>query len=262
MAFNTFLETELFRNLSDEERLKIDQFTSRSSKDIPKFFNAGTQAIGEEPDAPISKEFEAFLILQALKSPDKLSNALKWFTEAADLQLKRDDRDELLEDAFEKERTDALRLLQEIRGRTERFSSFRDEFETVEVEEDSASTDFPAARFTNVPEISLIMRDSQAAMGEISSKQTRAEHLVVEDAVLDVERQTREIFQESVGDIADAKIAQELLSWRDVISQIQSRVSGRLVSQMQSKVSGGRGMPGFNPVDLGAPKTSTSGATR
>jgi len=260
MAFDTFLETDLFRNLSEEERLKVDRFTSRSSTDVPKFFNAGTQAIGEEPNAPISKEFEAFLILQALKSPGKISNALKWFTEAADLQLKRDDRDELLKDAFEKERTDALKLLQEVQARTQRFSSFRDEFETVEIEKESASSDFPTARFTNVPEISLIMRDSQAAMGEISSKRSRAEHLVVEDAVLDVERQTRERLQESVGDIADAKIAQELLSWRDVFTLIQSRVSGRLVSQMQSKVSGG--MPGFTPVDLGAPKTSTGAATR
>jgi len=226
MALNTFLETDLFRNITDEERLKVERFTSRSAQDIPKFFNAGTQVVGEEPNTPISREFEAFLILQALKSPDKLSNALQWFTEAADLQLKRDDRDELLGDSFEFERTDALKLLQEIQARTERFTKFRDEFEIVEVEEESDSTDFPTARFTNVPEISLIMRDSQAAMGEIASKQSRSEHLVVEDAVLDVDRQTRETLQESVGGIADARIAQELLSWRDVITQIQSRVSG------------------------------------
>lgn len=220
------IDSDIFGNLTNEERLKVDLFASRSPADTPKFFNAGTQVIGQEPEEPISREFEAFLILQALKDPDKLSSAMRWFTEAADLQLKRDDRDELLADAFEKERVDALEQLQEVSARTERFNQFRRAFEIVEIEESSDSAEIPVARFTNVPEISLIMRDSQAAMGEVASKLSRTEHLVVEDAVLDRERETREVLQESVGGIADARIAQELLSWRDVITQIQSRVSG------------------------------------
>lgn len=226
MALNTFLETDVFRNLTDAERLAVETFAARTLDDVPKFFNAGIQSVGEEPDTPISREFEAFLILQAIKSPDKMSDAMRWFTEAANLQIKRDDRDELLAVAFEKERTDALAQLQELQARTVRFARFRSAFEIVEIEEGVDASDFPVARFTNVPELSLIMRDSQAAMGEVSSKQSRAEHLVVEDAVLDLERRTREVLQESVGGIADVRIAQELLSWRGVISQVQERVLG------------------------------------
>jgi hypothetical protein len=220
------LDTDIFKNLTNEERLKVDLYAARSPTDMPRYFNAGTQAFGQEPEQPISKEFEAFLILQALKDPNKLSEAMRWFTEAADLQIKRDDRDELLNDAFEKERTDSLRVLQESSERTLRFARFRESFEIVEVEESTDSLEIPPARFTDVPEISLIMRDSQLAMGEIASKQSRAEHLVVENAVLDEQQNVRETLEDSVGGIADPLIAQELLSWRDVIIQIQSRVSG------------------------------------
>lgn len=220
------LDTDIFRNLTNEERLKVDLYAARSPQDIPRYFNAGTQAFGQEPEQPISREFEAYLILQALKDPDKLSDAMRWFTEAADLQIKRDDRDALLDDAFEKERTDSLAVLHEVSERTLRFARFRDSFSVVEVGESDDSLEIPPERFADVPEISLIMRDSQLAMGEIASKQSRAEHLVVEDAVLDSQQNVRETLEDSVGGIADPLIAQELLSWRDVIIQIQSRVSG------------------------------------
>ncbi len=220
------LDTDIFKNLTNEERLKVGLYAARSPTNIPRYFNAGTQAFGQEPEQPISREFEAFLILQALKDPDKLSEAMRWFTEAADLQIKRDDRDALLNDAFEKERTDSLKVLQESSERTLRFARFRESFEIVEVEVSTDSLEIPPARFADVPEISLIMRDSQLAMGEIASKQSRAEHLVVENAVLDEQQNVRETLEDSIGGIADPLIAQELLSWRDVIIQIQSRVSG------------------------------------
>ncbi len=220
------LDTDIFRNLTNEERLKVDRYASRSPKDVPRYFNAGTQAFGQEPEQPISKEFEAYLILQALRDPDKLSDAMRWFTEAADLQIKRDDRDALLNDAFEKERTDSLKVLQEVTERTLRFARFRDSFEIVEVGETEDSIEIPPGRFADVPEISLMMRDSQLAMGEIASKRSRSAHLVVENAVLDEQQNVRETLEDSVGGIADPLIAQELLSWRDVIIQIQSKVSG------------------------------------
>ena len=226
MAKNSFLETDLFQNLSDSERATVDKYSAKVSTDLPKFFNAGTQLLGEEPNQPISREFEAFLILQALRNPDKLSAAVRWFTEAANVQIKRKDRDELLEETFSYERKDALSSLQELQLNTSRFEQFRTSFEVVEVDATSSSLNFPSSRFTVVPELSLMMRDSQIAMGEIASKLSRAEHLVVEDAVLDNERKTRERLQESVGNIADEKIAEELLSWRDVITQIQAKVSG------------------------------------
>jgi hypothetical protein len=220
------LDTDIFKNLTNEERLKVDLYAARSPTDMPRYFNAGTQAFGQEPDQPISREFEAYLILQALKDPEKLSDAMRWFTEAADLQIKRDDRDALLDDAFEKERTDSLKVLQESSERTLRFDRFRDSFEIVEVEESTDSLTIPPGRFTDVPEISLIMRDSQLAMGEIASKQSIAEHLVVEDAVLVEQQNARETLEDSIGGIADPLIAQELLSWREVIMTIQARVSG------------------------------------
>ena len=226
MPINTFLDSDLFGSLTDQERASVEKYSSKSPSDLPKFFNAGIQSLGEEPSQSISREFEAFLILQALRSPDKLSAALQWFTEAAELQIKRSDRDELLAEAFDYERRDALKLLRELQLNTAKFSQFRSSFEVVEVGEDSPSSEYSPTRFLSVPELNLIMRDSQIAMGEIASKQSRAEHLVVEDAVLDRERLTRERLQESTGGIADDKIAEELLSWRSVIAKIQARVSG------------------------------------
>ncbi len=226
MALNTFLETDLFRELTETERLKVEQFAATKADDLPKFFNAGTQRLGQEPAEPISKEFEAYLILQSLQSPDKLSNAMKWFTEAADLQIKRKDRDDMLEEAFGLEKTDALAQLQEVRNKLERYTQFRAQFEIVDVGPEEDSIDISRDRFVAVPEMGLIFRDSQAALGEVASKLTRLEHLVVQNEVVDVERKTRVKSQESVGGIADDRIAEELLSWRDVISQVQARVTG------------------------------------
>lgn len=227
MSLNTFLETDLFRNLSTEERLLVNRFAATSASELPKFFNASTQSTGEEPETSISREFEAFLILQAIKGPDKLSNAMVWFNEAAILQLRRDDRDKLLEEAFELEKSDALSKLQELVQRTSRFNAFRSQFQIVEIDgEEQASSEFPVDRFSQVPEIGLIMRDSQAAMGEVATKLSRSEFRVVHNEVLDTDRKSRLKTQDSVGGIADERVAEELLSWRDVISKIQATVTG------------------------------------
>jgi len=170
MALNTFLETDIFRELTEIERLKVEQFSATRSEDLPKFFNAGTQRLGEEPAEPISREFEAYLILQSLQSPNKLSNAMQWFTEAADLQIKRGDRDDMLEEAFGLEKTDALARLQEVRNRLERYTQFRAQFEFVDVGPEEDGLDISRDRFVAVPEMGLIFRDSQAALGEVSRK--------------------------------------------------------------------------------------------
>lgn len=226
MAINTFLETDIFRQLTKIERLKVEQFSAVRVSNLPKFFNAGTQRLGEEPEETITREFEAYLILQSLQSPNKLSNAMQWFTEAADLQVKRKDRDDMLKEAFGLEKTDALAQLQEVRNKLERYTQFRAQFEIVDVGPEEDDIEISRDRFVAVPEMGLIFRDSQAALGEVSSKLTRLEHLVVQNEVVDIERETRVKSQEGVGGIADDRIASELLSWRDVISQVQARVTG------------------------------------
>jgi len=226
MALDVFLSTDLFTNLTKEERLRVSIFSSQRPSDLPKFFNAGSQQLGEVPNESISVEFEAFLILQALQSPDKLSDAMVWFNEAATLQLNRDDRDLLLAEAYGNEKADALAKLQELSNRTKSFATFRESFQVVEVGPDADPLRFPPTRFSQIPEISLIMRDSQAAMGEVSSDQSRAEFRVVSNEVLDLERIARVKTGDSLSGIADNKIAEELLSWRNVITDIQARVTG------------------------------------
>lgn len=226
MAVNDFLRTSLFSKLTKEERLQVQRFQVVSAGNLPKFFNAATQSVGEEPKQTISREFEAFLILQSLNNPDVLSEATIWFTEAANFQIKRSDRDDLLEEAFNAEREDALAKLQETRSRTVRFNRFRAEFQNVEVGAEEDSTKFPPSRFSNITEIGLIIRDSQAAMGEIAFDQRREEHRLLMTEVLNAERISRRRAQDNVGGIADDRVAEELLSWRDVLSTMQSRVSG------------------------------------
>ncbi len=226
MALNTFVSTDLFTNLTKEERLRVSLFASDRSGDLPRFFNAGTQQLGDIPNETITKEFEAFLILQAIQSPDKLSDAMVWFNEAATLQLNRDDRDSLLAEAYGNEKADALAKLQEFTARTLTFSTFRESFQTVEVGPEVDPLKFPPTRFAQIPEISLIMRDSQAAMGEISTSQRRSEFRVVSNEVLDLQRVARINTGDSLSGIADNKVAEELLSWRNVITDIQARVTG------------------------------------
>jgi hypothetical protein len=149
-----------------------------------------------------------------------------WFNEAATLQLKRDDRDTLLAEAYSNEKADALSKVQELFARTERFTAFRASFQSVDVGPEVEPLEYPPSRFSQIPEISLIMRDSQAAMGEVASDQKRAEYRVVTNEVLDQERISRTRTGDAVAGIADDKIAEELLSWRNVISDIQARVTG------------------------------------
>ena len=121
---------------------------------------------------------------------------------------------------------DALAKLQELSARTERFATFRSSFQSVDVGPEVDPLNFPPSRFSQIPEISLIMRDSQAAMGQVSSDLKRAEFRLVANEVLDQERISRVRTGDAVSGIADEKIAEELLSWRNVISDIQARVTG------------------------------------
>jgi hypothetical protein len=226
MPINTFVSTDLFPNLTREERLRVQVFAADRTIDLPRFFNAGTQQIGDVPDETISREFEAFLILQTLQSPEKLTEAMKWFNEAADLQLSRQDRDNLLAEAYLLEKSDAVAKAHELNDRTLRFAQFRATFQQVDPGPEVNAEEFPPARFSQVPEISLIMRDSQAAMGQIASDQKRTEYRVVMNEVLDKDRISRVRTEDAISGIADDKIAEELLSWRNVISDIQARVTG------------------------------------
>lgn len=226
MPIDTFVSTDLFPNLTKEERLRVQIFAAQKTIDLPRFFNAGTQQLGDVPNQTISREFEAFLILQAIQSPQKLSDATVWFNEAADLQLARQDRDNLLAEAYLLEKGDALAKAQELNDRTVRFSAFRETFQQVEVGPEVDATLFPPSRFTQVPEISLIMRDSQAAMGQIASEQKRAEYRVVSNEVMDQARISRVRTGDAISGIADDKIAEELLSWRNVITDVQARITG------------------------------------
>lgn len=226
MSLDTFVSTNIFNNLTKEERLRVQVFSSAKTIDLPRFFNAGTQEIGDVPNQAISREFEAFLILQALQSPEKLSNATVWFNEAAELQLKRLDRDNLLAEAYLEEKTDAMAKAKELTDRTQRFAAFRETFQQVDPGPEVDAAKFPPARFSGVPEISLIMRDSQAAMGQIASELKRAEYRVVMNEVMDQARISRVRTGDAISGIADDRIAEELLSWRNVITDIQARVTG------------------------------------
>ncbi len=86
MAVNEFLRTSLFSRLTEEERVIVQRFQVVNPGNLPKFFNAATQIVGEPPRQTISREFEAFLILQAVNNPGILSEAISWLTEAATLQ--------------------------------------------------------------------------------------------------------------------------------------------------------------------------------
>lgn len=164
--------------LTGEERSKVDaaRLTPR-----PEFFN-GVTAQQQE----ISRDFESFIILQ---DPDTIKSTLDWLAEAGTLTELRDDRNAVLFEALVADIADREARQSEIADVTSEFNEWR--------------ANFQAGKFSDVPEVGLIIRDSQATAEELFVAEERANHL---EAVQN--RVTDRIGQ----DVSSAQL-QELLSW-------------------------------------------------
>jgi len=139
-------------DLSSDERAKVE--ASRRSPP-PNYFDAASFQ-----DLPISRDFEAFLILQ---DPATISATLDWYGQAVTLGENRVDRNSVLFEALVADSDDRSAKQSELKKTTTLFNTWKELF--------------TAGKFSDTTEVSLIIRDFQATAEEIFVLEDRAKHL-------------------------------------------------------------------------------------
>lgn len=137
--------------LDSDERARVE--AARLS-DRPKYYSAESLQ-----DTTISADFEAFLILQ---DPATIGATLSWLTTASllgDLGL---DRRALGFEALLVEQSDVSDQLAEIQTSTAAFNLWKEAFR--------------AGKFSDTPEVGLIVRDLQGQAEELFSQEARVTH--------------------------------------------------------------------------------------
>lgn len=146
--------------LTSDERAKVEaaRLTPR-----PNYFNASASQ-----ETPISEDFEAFLILQ---DPVTLSAAVAWLATAGLLGNLTLDRDAVALEAVVTDQADVSDTLSEIQLTTAAFNAWR--------------AAWNAGKFSDTPEVQLVIRDMLAPAEEVFIQEERLKHLsIVQDRVL------------------------------------------------------------------------------
>lgn len=164
--------------LDSDERARVEaaRLTTR-----PKYFSASTGT-----EQTISEDFEAFLILQDAAT---ISATLAWLSAAGLLATQQLDRDAIAFEANVAEQTDTADQLDEVTTTTTAFNAWR--------------TAFRAGKFSDTPEVSLIIRDLQLLAEELFANEARLVHLQR------IEQRTNNFLRQS---ITSAQL-REMQSW-------------------------------------------------
>ena len=162
--------------------------TQRQKDNLPTYYNAAQQN-----NVPISRDFEAFLIL----SPsDSLNSALNWITQANQLGKPNKLRDALTAITLTNEIANSKAMLTAYTSVLTDFDKFKSAF----VFDDT---------FNAVPEVQLFLQDLQGQIDELVSGQDRAFFdNTVSQVVQRAQAQTN---------VSQAQL-QELNSWRSVLT--------------------------------------------
>lgn len=131
----------------------------------PKYFNASTQQ-----DTTITTDFEAFLILQ---DPVTVAETLTWITATGLLTTKQLERDAIAFEALVIDQQETSNALDEVDETTLLFNTWRESFQ--------------AGKFSDTPEVGLLIRDCQATADELFATQDR---LTQQDRLLSRVQQT------------------------------------------------------------------------
>jgi len=134
----------------------------------------------------ISEDFEAFIILQ---DPITITAALTWLTTAGLLQEPRLDRDAIAFEALVADQDDTSSKALEVMAMTLAFNEWKKLF--------------VAGKFSDTPEVGLMIRDMQAGAEELFVMDERLTHLA------QVQLRVQERLHQSVS----SEQLQELMSW-------------------------------------------------
>lgn len=193
-------------NFSDEE-LELIQNAKLPTKALPKYFSAAEAAIlANRNDAyhPISRDFEAYLILQ---TDTQKQSELAWIKRATTILSNNEDRDALLTKYYENRNADASLRVQEIDTVLSSFDSYR-----VGLLAQGDDT----TRFASVIEVSLMANSLQRPIDEIQIYREQAFH---EQTLISILKQRLDVRK----DTADTK--EELKSWQSVITTYPGRAN-------------------------------------
>jgi hypothetical protein len=171
-----------------EDEAALVQRKQKNSDELPTYYSASTQI-----ETPISRDFEAFLIL----SDDQLkTSANDWIKKAADLQKVNKDRDALLALSLEQETFNAQSKMDALDQTLAGFNDFREHFQTT-------------SDFVQIPEVQLFLFDLQRVVETLAIQRDRANFDSVMSQV--VQRADDKLT------VSDPEI-QELQSWTAVLS--------------------------------------------
>jgi hypothetical protein len=164
--------------LSSDERAKVE---SNRLTDRPSYYNAASAS-----QVQISEDFEAFLILQ---DPVTLSSTLTVLTTAGLLGTLRLDRDAVAFEALLVDQQDRSDQQSEVATQTSVVNAWRDLF--------------LAGKFSDTPEVGLLIRDVIAQTDETFADEDRLNHLEAVQARV----------QDRLSQGISSTQLQELLSW-------------------------------------------------
>jgi hypothetical protein len=137
--------------LDSDERARVDaaRLTPR-----PNYYSASLLR-----ETPISEDFEAYLILQDIAT---ISSTLTWLSTSGLLATAAIDRNALAFDALLMDQGDTSQQLEDVEEQTALFEAWRSAFQ--------------AGKFSDTPEVSLIINDLQTMADELFAYQDRLRH--------------------------------------------------------------------------------------
>jgi hypothetical protein len=183
--------------LSLEEIVKIEKQTLSDERlaDVT-YYNITAKA-----DRPISRDFEAFLILQ---TTEQKQESLKWIKESSGAQARNKERDQLIVDALERDTEDTAKRLEVLDEKLTSFNEFKE----------SITSDDKIRRFISVQEVSAFLRSIERTMDEVILNRSREFH----NSVIDKMMQTRHELQK-VGE----EETREVKSWQRPFSEYEGQ---------------------------------------
>lgn len=173
--------------LTPNEQQTVSE-SAKSEQDLPTYFNAGLRK-----DVPISRDFEAFLILS---STELKTSAIKWINQVVAFTQSVSTRDKLRALVLTQQAKNAQTKLDAYAATIGDFTNFRKNFQTD-------------SRFSAIPEVVLFITDLQLVMDEQILGQQKAFFDQTLAAIFQSDQSVVGLTQDTI---------EELQSWIPVLS--------------------------------------------
>lgn len=200
-------------NFTDKEVIVINA-QKKLSAELPQYFNSATKT-----NTPISRDFEAYLILETQEHKQK---SLSWIKDVQSISQDSTDRDAILKTFATNRLADANATIKELDSTLKNFDAFKAGLFNIGDSND----------FASVFEVSLLAQSLQRPLDEIKFLRDRAfQEKVISNIQLD--RLDRSGF--------NSDTQKELASWQTVISSYPGQSGSDQSSQQNTGSQQARG---------------------